>query len=167
MASRKYYRDNRGRFAGSAGAAAVTYGRAGGFANGAFQSRVSAGRLARPRPTASRAARTLTGGASRGAQALKTAQRQQLRWIGRQAGGVARDVAVTAAIGVTISGVGRALGGGRSSRGVRKNLKNTNRLLAAGRVKPGTGLRIMPMKTSGLVFRDNTPRRTTFYGSGA
>lgn len=43
-ATRNYARDNKGRFHGSSGAAKVTQGKAGGFANASFRQRVLASR---------------------------------------------------------------------------------------------------------------------------
>lgn len=49
MASRAYRRNSRGQFAGAGGGTKVTYGKAGGFANKAFASRVAASRGQRPK----------------------------------------------------------------------------------------------------------------------
>lgn len=59
MATRAYRRDSHGRFAGSGGGTKITYGKAGGFANAAFRSRVMASRAnARPAPSGGQKAKS-------------------------------------------------------------------------------------------------------------
>lgn len=68
MASRKYYRDNRGQFSSRGSAVSVTEGRAGGFANRAFASRVKAGTMAPANPSGQRS--TLRSRVTAGAQGV-------------------------------------------------------------------------------------------------
>ena len=113
MASRKYVRDSAGRFAGGKGGAGgtfVTTGKAGGFANSAFRSRVAQGSASSGRGTANRLAKGT----------IKRAASSNLaKAAGRGLAGAAMSAATVGVVG--------AIAGARSNRSVNKGLSLVNK----------------------------------------
>lgn len=124
MATRAYRRDKNGRFAGAGGGTSVTYGKAGGFANKAFASRVAASRganLQKPPSAAQRASANRSLGKTVGAAARSVG-------AGRAARAAGRGALTVAATGIAMNAVGRQFGVQSSGLGG----VNTTLLFAAG-----------------------------------
>lgn len=117
MASRKYRRDSKGRFAGSAGGGGgtfVTTGKAGGFANQAFRARVAAGSPSSGKGTATRLAKGKKGAFPLGTRRRKVAKTVVGLTVGN-------PLAVSMAVGAVMA---RSRG---SNKEVSKGLSLVNR----------------------------------------
>jgi hypothetical protein len=102
-ATRQYRRKSNGQFAGASGGTKVTTGRAGGFANSAFRSRVAASRLSgNPRSSTT----TRPGGGKRGSARRKPLlSNSTKRFIKQTAKDAGKRGALSLAVNTSIVGL--------------------------------------------------------------